>query len=63
MENLFKLIFGEVHGKKKKKKGKSPNQRTKKLSFVAEGFFLLRFQYNKERERPQERKGFGKQAL
>lgn len=50
-------------GKKKKKKGKSPNQRTKKLSFVAEGFFLLRFQYNKERERPQERKGFGKQAL
>lgn len=36
MENLF--ISGEVHTYKK---GKSPNQRTEKLSFVAERFFFI----------------------
>lgn len=42
--------------------GKSPNQRTEKLSFVSQRFFLLRAIDNEERERPQKRKGFRKKS-
>lgn len=36
--------------------GKSPNQRTEKLSFVSEGFFLLRAQYDKEKKTIEEKR-------
>lgn len=53
-------LWGSTHTHTK---GKSPNQRTEKLSFVSEGLFLLRAQYKNNRERPQKRKGFRKKTL
>lgn len=43
--------------------GKSPNQRTEKLSFVSEGFFLLRAQYDKEKKDYRREKDSGNSFL
>lgn len=58
MENLF--FSREVHTHTI---GKSLNQRTEKLPFVSEGFFLLRAQYKKREKDHRREKDSGKNFM